>query len=48
VGYFMGGLIAVVSTLKLPSLFVFEYPQIAEEELLTKRSWWWKEIKMGN
>jgi len=46
VGYFMGGVIAVVSTLKLPVLF--EYPQIAEEGLLTKYSWWWKEIKMGN
>ena len=45
VGYFMGGVIGMVTALKLPSLF--EYPQIAEEELLTKNSWWWKEAHMG-
>mmetsp|Transcript_12275 Transcript_12275/g.17623 ORF Transcript_12275/g.17623 Transcript_12275/m.17623 type:complete len:319 (+) Transcript_12275:200-1156(+) len=45
VGYFMGGVIAIVTTLKLP--FLFEYPQIAEEELLSKNSWWWKEVHMG-
>jgi hypothetical protein len=47
VGYFMGGLIVVVSTLKLPIFFV-DVPQIAEDEILTKHSWWWKEINMGN
>jgi len=46
ISYVMGGVIGVITTLKLPFLFV-EYPQIAEEEFLTKYSWWWKEAHMG-
>lgn len=49
VAYLLAGVIAVVSTLKATSIVpsLFDYPQIAEEELLTKYSWWWKEAHMG-
>eukprot|EP00986_Skeletonema_menzelii_P017252 scaffold18509_cov158-Skeletonema_menzelii.AAC.2 len=46
VGYFMGGVIGVVTIMKLPFLFV-EYPEIAEEDFFKKYSWWWKEAHMG-
>ncbi len=44
VGYIMVGVIGIVTILKIPLLF--EYPQIAEEGLLTKYSWWWKEAHL--
>ena len=49
VSYLMVGVTCIVTAMKVPSVlrFLLECPPIAEEELFTKYSWWWKEAHMG-
>lgn len=47
VAYLMVGVTCIVTAIKVPNVLRFLLEYLAEEELFTKYSWWWKEAHMG-